>query len=704
MMGMIMKKILLFILIISTICLGQHTGWNSRTGWNGWGAPETNQFLDEYVRGYWLSSDLTDDISTYSNNMSTAANGVLYTAATSSLNPDVEDFTIDCWFLTASADSQKFIWSNHDSPNGANYFLYIAPDTAGATNSGRALGKITDDDAENISYNATEFDVADSTWRCVTVRYTNNGGDGYVTTWIDGLKWAEEDGASNLIDSINVNQEFALKGISESAPVNGYGTFTAATDQIGEVRFSMTKRTDAEVTTYYETRAASYGITPDVNIIRPHTFAATFDNVDSLDARWKNASPDYYVDTTQSFIGGRCVSFNTDSTGTSDETYWYIQDDNVPDTSYTSFYIKLSNDFEMTDAADAFTFITMTGLNGVGFYFGFDESSGNVRPYLRRIYGGSSYSYGSNITVSDWHRIEIKYPTSNTIEWWVDGVSQGTIAAADNKLRRFSLNAIGVDATTNGIVSIDHIQWTPAEQTTQPTWNISAIDNIVGYWDGSTGVYHSATLVRRWDDQGPTESQYITQATDTNKPTRPDSNYISFDGVDNYMQRSDNDDISFGDASNDTTFSFAWHGIIDDATNCNIVCKWTSSGYEYRLMTNATDELWWTLYDNATNQRIGILSDTTLTASEGDTITIVASYSGNEANTGLKLYLNGVALTTTTSDAGSYTAMHNGTAPLVIGAQLQYPNYGDLKFGDFVLVKDILTPDEANKLNIFWNP
>ena len=144
---------------------------------------------------------------------------------------------------------------------------------------------------------------------------------------------------------------------------------------------------------------------------------------------------------------------------------------------------------------------------------------------------------------------------------------------------------------------------------------------------------------------------------------------MSFDGVDEYMNVADNDNLSFGNGTTDSPFSISAWVKMNDATRFRIVGKYDSN-LEYLFSTGGTDKIVFNCYDNSTGGRIGRQYSTALTSFEGQWIHLVATYNGSSSSSGLKIYLNGSRVDDTDSNSGTYTAMENTTAPLEIGKNL----------------------------------
>ncbi len=146
-----------------------------------------------------------------------------------------------------------------------------------------------------------------------------------------------------------------------------------------------------------------------------------------------------------------------------------------------------------------------------------------------------------------------------------------------------------------------------------------------------------------------------------------DNKSFAYDGIADYVDIGDNNNLSFGDGSTDSPFSISTWVKMTDATKFRAVGKYGATGIEYLLATGVDDTITFNLYDNSAVARIGRKYNTALTSFEGQWLHLVATYNGNSSTSGLKVYLNGTRVDDTNSTTGSYTAMENTTQPLYLG-------------------------------------
>ena len=143
---------------------------------------------------------------------------------------------------------------------------------------------------------------------------------------------------------------------------------------------------------------------------------------------------------------------------------------------------------------------------------------------------------------------------------------------------------------------------------------------------------------------------------------------IELDGVDDFVDCGDADNLSFGDGSSDSAFSISTWWKMDNYKSFRGVQKFFNESLcEYRLNTLNSGKLKFNLYDNNSSNYIGLQSSSTLSAYENTWIHLVATYNGSGSSSGLKIYLNGSILSTGSNNTGSYTAMHNTTATFRLG-------------------------------------
>ena len=169
-----------------------------------------------------------------------------------------------------------------------------------------------------------------------------------------------------------------------------------------------------------------------------------------------------------------------------------------------------------------------------------------------------------------------------------------------------------------------------------------------------------------WKDQIANQNN----GTLTNGPIFDSDNggSIDFDGVDDYIDCGDNDNLSFGDGSTDSPFSISAWIKIGQTTAQGIVTKYGSgsSTREYTFYTTG-GKLRLLLWGNGTNN----FATGTTTFATDTWYHVACTYDGRGGSTaynGITLYINGIAESVTTS-GGSYTAMSNTSQPVYLGKE-----------------------------------
>lgn len=170
------------------------------------------------------------------------------------------------------------------------------------------------------------------------------------------------------------------------------------------------------------------------------------------------------------------------------------------------------------------------------------------------------------------------------------------------------------------------------------------------------------------------------------------------DVASNYVSIADSDDFSFTDG-NDTPFTIAILVNLDDNANAGIISKYGTAGNrEWYLTTNAVGKLYVTLLDTDGDSigRRYISSALSI----GVWYYIVITYSGNELNSGLKLYVNGVRVDDQDFGSGTYNGMTNGNSPVKFGALAT--SYINGRIGEVVIWNRDLLDTEI--LQFYFNP
>ncbi len=342
-------------------------------------------------------------------------------------------------------------------------------------------------------------------------------------------------------------------------------------------------------------------------------------------------------------------------------------------TSLTSF--SVSAWFKSDDTSSSNQSIISSRINSIGTSKGVDIFINNNQLYSRIYNNGATEVVVAFTDTSGWHQVVLTYD-GTTLEMYLDNVSKGTSTGAysnsganwligkwnngsnyfngnidevsvfNTELSQSDVTSIYNSGVPNDISSLSPLSWWRFEGT-----GTTATDSGSG---GNNGTLEN-TVVRSTDV--PTASSFTNTKS------------IALDGVDDFVEVSDNSNLSFGDGTTDSPFSISTWVKMTDATRFYVLSKGLvfSSNYEYLLNTNASDKLGLFLYDSSNNSRIGRLYNTPLTSYENQWIHICSTYNGSGLSSGIKVYLNGVRIDDTNSNSGTYVAMENGNRSLNIG-------------------------------------
>jgi len=224
---------------------------------------------------------------------------------------------------------------------------------------------------------------------------------------------------------------------------------------------------------------------------------------------------------------------------------------------------------------------------------------------------------------------------------------------------------------------------------------LKSIDYLDGSGNFLTGYESLLTIIQRCLNKLPFNLRLKELINVYDDDMLPAHFSLDFDGVNEYLNVPDAANLSFGDSSTDSPFSVrAWVNM-DDATNFIIFDKSDSfTNREYTLFVKSTDEFEFVLFDADNPNFIAKVSSNPLTSDEGTWIHLAATYDGSGTVDGIKLYRNGVLLSMTNLTAGSYTAMHNTTSALSIGAAPWVPVFANGKIDESTIINKELSAAE----------
>lgn len=181
---------------------------------------------------------------------------------------------------------------------------------------------------------------------------------------------------------------------------------------------------------------------------------------------------------------------------------------------------------------------------------------------------------------------------------------------------------------------------------------------------------------------------------------------ISLDGSNDHVLVSDQDDYSFTNGSNDLPFSLSLWVYVGDVSSDDgpFISKsnFSTGGNEW-LFKHGNGKLQFFLYDNISSAAGDSIRTQAPSATLSDATWhhVVATYSGNGSQTGMKVYTDGSQTTSTQSANGSYSRLRNTSTPVVIGATQDLANANRVfedRIADCVVFNKELTLAEVQEI------
>ena len=176
------------------------------------------------------------------------------------------------------------------------------------------------------------------------------------------------------------------------------------------------------------------------------------------------------------------------------------------------------------------------------------------------------------------------------------------------------------------------------------------------------------------------------------------SNYsMDFDGTSDFINCGDSDKFSFVNGTTDSPFSLSAWVKPDSTIRFKLFGKFDSSNtnYEYQFGTSSSKNLALTLYNQNTSDRIQRYYNNPLTSLDWQHW--VATYDGSGNPDNIKIYINGVQVGDTSVTIGTYTAMQNTAAPLLIASESV--NYANGKIDQVSIFDYELSQDQVTQLH-----
>ncbi len=397
------------------------------------------------------------------------------------------------------------------------------------------------------------------------------------------------------------------------------------------------------------------------------------------------------LDGTNDYINGNNFNANT-LIGTGDMT--------------VSMWVKL-------DTSSQYDTLLYLGGNGVEYLqLRQFEVSGAMKFDIRARVGstGNAQCTGTTtITTGTWHNV-VFTRSGTTCKLYLNGSLEQTATDANfgTDFGTSGTSVTWIGAYVGGYSHMDGLIdemsiWDEALTSTE----ITAIYNSgtpINLASDSGNYASSANLVGWWRFEENTGTSIADSSTNSNTATLtngptfstdvpfPSVYALDFDGTDDYVEVSDHDDLSFGNSSTDSAFTMAGWVKLDSTSLQRFITKSTSSTAEYIFGTGSGSNLLLALYDDTTSVVRYRLSSATL--STGTWTHVAVTHSGGT----IKLFINGSEDSGTSSDIGSYTAMHNSTGTVRLGAYQNGSQYTNGKLDELAIWDEALTSAEITAM------
>lgn len=230
----------------------------------------------------------------------------------------------------------------------------------------------------------------------------------------------------------------------------------------------------------------------------------------------------------------------------------------------------------------------------------------------------------------------------------------------------------------------------------------SLVRGLVGHWSLSEQSIKATSPDTILADLTP----YNNEATNSGASFTADrmgiaNRAMDFNGTTDYISITDTDNLSFGDGTDDSPFSISAWVNMDDATNFMIASKGVlNTDAEWIFYIISDDKLRFRIFDESvTNTYEGRLYNTALTSYEGIWIHLVGTYDGRggvDAEDGMNIYLNGVAVDDNNASSGIYVAIENLDHDVWIGRYSS--DYVNGKIDEVRIYNRVLSQTEITQL------
>jgi Concanavalin A-like lectin/glucanases superfamily len=192
-------------------------------------------------------------------------------------------------------------------------------------------------------------------------------------------------------------------------------------------------------------------------------------------------------------------------------------------------------------------------------------------------------------------------------------------------------------------------------------------------WDTTAVVDGSHTITAVARDAANNVSSSSVVVNVANNPVVSTPYFLSFDGVNDYLEVADADSLSFGNGTTDTPLTIeTWFRPNTMTAKQNLIGKWgDGSNQEYKLYI-ASGTIRLDLRDSTRQATISAYTTSSQVSLTGGWHHLAVTYDGRGgplAANGVTIYVDGVVIPINRINNASYVAMQNSAAILQIGRE-----------------------------------
>ena len=381
-----------------------------------------------------------------------------------------------------------------------------------------------------------------------------------------------------------------------------------------------------------------------------------------------------------------------------------------------------------------FSYGTKSSSNGFAITWNNTTANFLIGKYGANSSGGSnSGANNSTIPMNAWSHFVVTVDGSGNIVYYLNGVADGTasLSGINTTLDVYRIGDVLVDWGTQNFdgtiadlkVFSDVLTAAEAQELSQKInydISIGSIDNMSLWLKLNEGTGNPADHENNGTDYDGTNNgatwtfdEFSVDVQDNSTTT--DGTFtvtqgkvegkaltsLNFDGSNDHIVIGDNNDLSFGDGSNDSAFSISAWIRADASDGFHILTKGTAAAREYSFRTSGSQYLALNIYDETSGNKEGQIGTVALATDKF--VHVVGTYDGtggSSASGGITLYVDGTLTPSGADDSGSYTAMHNQTGGAAIGrgVGVDGTGYADGEIRDVKLFDYELSADQVASL------